>query len=206
LGSRAYPPRKQRRGRGVARRKSRKLPEIPPWAEIVQLLEATGRQRDRLMLMLGAFMGLRVSEIVKLQVPHLDFGRAMLYVRGGKGDADRAVPIPDFLHGPLRGWIGARRTGPVFTSRKGGGPLTTRGVQHLLKRVAQKAGLPDALKARKYHPHVLRHAAACRWLETDGTTIYDVKELLGHSNVAVTERYLHTTPQRLANVVNGGPR
>lgn len=183
------------------RRKSRKLPTIPPWKEVDALLRATGRERDRLVLMLAAFLGLRVSEIVKLEVEHLDFGRSVLWVRDSKGGADRAVPLPKFLRGPLRGWIGSRRSGPLFPSRKGGGHMTTRALQFLIKRIAQKANLPESGRPRKYHMHVLRHAAACRWLE-GGATIYEVKELLGHSSVAVTERYLHTVPDRLAEVVD----
>jgi integrase len=54
-------------------------------------------------------LGLRVSEVCALQVPHLDLRKAMLAVREGKGAKDRMVPIPRFLVGPLRGWIGAPR-------------------------------------------------------------------------------------------------
>ena len=183
------------------RRKYKKLPTIPPWKEVESILRATGRERDRLVLMLAAFLGLRVSEITKLEVPNLDFGRSVLWVRDSKGGADRAIPIPKFLRGPLRGWIGSRQSGPLFPSRKGGGHLTTRALQHLIKRIAGIAKLPESGRPRKYHMHVLRHAAACRWLE-GGATIYEVKELLGHSSVAVTERYLHTVPERLAEVVD----
>lgn len=183
------------------KRKAKKLPNIPPWEEVDRLLRATTRQRDRLILMLGAFCALRVSELTKLQVAHLDFSRNMLIVREGKGMKDRAVPIPDFMRGPLRGWIGLRKSGPVFPSRNGGGVMTTRAVQYLIKRIAVAAGLTDALRPRRISPHSLRHAAASRWFE-NGASVVEVRDLLGHSSIAVTDRYSHANPVRLAEVVN----
>jgi integrase/recombinase XerD len=189
-------------GERVAKhRRSQKIPHIPPWDEVERLLKATTRQRDRLALMLMAFCGLRVSEVVGLECRHCDFSRRQLFLARCKGDKDRVVPMPDFLAGPLRAWVAGRTSGPFFRSRQGGGRMTTRALQLVLKRVAQAAKLPGADKPRGWHPHLLRHEAATRWLE-NGATLYEVKELLGHSSVAVTERYLHCTVGRLAGVVN----
>jgi integrase/recombinase XerD len=185
----------------MAKRKPRRLPHIPPWDDVLRLLRATDRQRDRLIMMLWAFLGLRVSEVCKLDVDHLDFRRRLLTVRDGKGGKDRAVPLPEFMAGPLRGWCGARKAGPVFTSRQGGGEMTTRALRYLIKRIAVKAGFADATAPRRWHPHALRHAAASRWLE-EGASVVEVRDILGHSSIAVTDRYSHANPQRLARVVN----
>lgn len=182
-------------------RKPKKLPEFLKAGTPEQLLRGTTRERDRLLLMLAVYMGLRVSELCKLQVPHLDFERAILMVREGKGCKDRAIPIPSRLVGPIRGWIGARAEGFVFPSPRGGRALTTRAVQLLVKRAAAKAGLPEAGKSRKYHPHALRHVFASRALQ-NGADINELKELLGHSSIATTQVYLHSDPARLAHVVN----
>ena len=182
----------------MARRK--KLPFFLADDAPEQLLGATGTQRDRLLLLTMLCLGLRVSELCHVAVPDLDFRRRVLWVREGKGSKDRCLPIPKHLVGPLRGWIGGRRSGPVFESPRGG-EVSVRAVQLLIKRVAVNAGLPEADVPRKITPHKLRHAFACRLLES-GATIYDVKELMGHSSIATTEVYLHSTPQRLADVVD----
>lgn len=182
-------------------RKPKKLPTFLQAGTPEQLLRGTTRERDRLLLMVAVYMGLRVSELCKLQIPHLDFERAMLMVREGKGCKDRAIPIPSRLIGPLRGWIGARAEGFVFPSPRGGGALTTRAVQLLVKRVAAAAKLPDAAKSRKYHPHALRHVFASRALDS-GANINELKELLGHSSISTTQIYLHADASRLAHVVN----
>lgn len=178
----------------------RRLPQFLLDTEPEQLLRATTRERDRLLLMVGLYAGLRVSELVKLAVEDLDFGRRLLMVREGKGKKDRSLPIPKKLLGPLRGWVGARQAGPVFESPRGG-RLSTRAVQLLMKRLALRAKLPRAKVARAVTPHKLRHSYATRLLES-GATIYEVKELLGHSSISTTETYLHSCNNRLAKAVD----
>lgn len=181
-------------------RKSKRLPTFLQATEPETLLRATSRERDRLLLMVMLMCGLRVSELCKLQVEHLEFERGVLWVREGKGSKDRAGPLPKRLIGPLRGWVGARRTGYVFPSPRGG-RLSTRAVQVLVKRTAARAGLVDALANRKYTPHKLRHAFCTRLLDA-GVPIHDVRDLMGHSSIAVTDRYSHCAPERLREAVD----
>ena len=173
----------------------RKLPALLKENEPERLLSGTARERDRVMLMCCLYLGLRVGELVALQVEHLDFRRRLLTVREGKGAKDRCIPIPARFVGPLRAWVGKRQTGYVFPSPRGGS-LTTRAVQKLIKRVAERAGLPDARAPRKYHPHALRHTFATRMLERGGT-IMDVRDALGHSSIVTTQIYVHATPEHL---------
>jgi integrase/recombinase XerD len=184
-----------------AKKRQRKLPTFLPDGVAETLLKATATQRDRLAGMLMLFAGLRVSEVCKLQADHLDLKKRVLWVRNGKGGKDRPIPIPQFLARAVRGWLAGRTAGPVFPSPKTGRGLTTRAIQLAVKRWAVAAKLPGAAVSRKYHPHALRHAFACRMLE-NGATIYEVKELLGHSSIAVTEYYLHSTPDKLAAAVD----
>src|SRR5262245_50585922 len=93
------------RARTGKKRRPKKLPYIPTPEELEKLVRATSTQRDRLLLMVMFYMGLRVSEACKLQVGHLDFGRKRLEVREGKGCKDRVLPIPKWLVGPLRGLV-----------------------------------------------------------------------------------------------------
>lgn len=178
----------------------RKLPRFLGENEPELLLEAATRPRDRLLVLTLLALGLRVSELTKLEVSDLDFQRKTLFVRSGKGDKDRCLPLPKILLGPLRGWVGKRQSGQVFPSPRGG-RLTTRAVQLLLKRLAQKAKLPGWDRPRRVNPHKLRHSFATRTLEA-GASIYDVKELLGHESIATTQVYLHSTAARLQEVVD----
>jgi integrase/recombinase XerD len=169
--------------------------------EVEALLKAAKTRRDQLIMLLMRFAGLRVSEVCKLCVEHIDMEGAAVWVRDGKGGKDRRVPVQPFLKRALRGWVGTRGDGPVFVSAKGGGHLTTRAVQLLIKRLAIQAKLPEARRARKYHPHSFRHFYATDLLDK-GATIYQVMELLGHENLNTTQQYLHATPEQLARAAN----
>lgn len=177
----------------------RKLPEIPDFNALDKILQATTRQRDRLMLMLARFLGLRCSEICKLEVPHVDFRRGFLAVKQGKGSKDRTIPVPKFLINPLRGWIGSRKEGFVFPSPRGG-RLTNRAVQLMVKRLAKIAGLADWDKPRKFRPHAFRHQFASEKVER-GADLRAVQELLGHASLATTQVYLHSSPEHLRKVM-----
>ncbi len=174
----------------------RKLPNFMSESAPEQLLRATTRERDRILLLVALYCGLRCSELTGLRVEDLEFTRRTLFVRQGKGKKDRVTPIPKKIVGPLRGWVGNRTTGLVFPSPRGNGRLTNRTVQYLFKRLAVAAGLPNALEPRKYRPHAMRHAYASRLLAT-GATILEVSELLGHASISTTQTYVHTTQEHL---------
>lgn len=178
----------------------RRLPRSLPEAEARALLNAASKSRDRLIVSCGLFLGLRVSEITRLEVPDLDLEAGVLLVREGKGGKDRSIPIPPSLVAELRNYLAGRGTGPVFPSPYGGA-LTTRAVQLLLKRLAVKAGIPDAEKPRRIHPHRLRHSFAVRCLRS-GADIIEVRDLLGHSSVSTTQIYLCSAPDRLRSAVD----
>ncbi len=165
----------------------KKLPHLLKDHEPELLLKATARQRDRLVLLVLLYTGLRVAELCALRVEHLDFKIGTLLVVEGKGGRDRVVPLAKFLLNPLRGWIGKRLQGYVFPSRQGGERLGTRAVQLLFRRLAARAGLPESANA---HPHAFRHSFATRLLRR-GVNIRVVQKLLGHQNLATTERYTH---------------
>lgn len=179
----------------------KRLPVFLKSAEPELIIRASTRNRDRVLLLVGLYCGLRVAELVNLQVGDLDFNRRTLFVRQGKGNKDRMVPIPKKILGPLRAHVAGRLTGYVFPSPRAGRRLSTRAVQLLVKKLAALAGLPEAGKARYATPHKLRHAYATRLLEA-GATVYEVRDLLGHSSIGVTETYLHSTPDRLVRAVD----
>lgn len=188
---------------------SRRLPSILTAAELAALLETadaaiTGARtpaklrtarRDLAMIQTGRYAGLRVSELCKLQLAHLDLAGRLIQIRQGKGDKDRNVPIALKLLPILREWIGERVEGFLFPSchdRK----LSERAFELRLKALGKKAGI-----LRRVHPHLLRHVFATTLLHT-GADLRDVQQLLGHENLSTTARYLHVEVSRLNDDVD----
>src|SRR5262249_36261674 len=174
----------------------RRLPEFLRPAESDALLSAATRRRDRLILLISLGAGLRVSEITKLRIEHVDTVASTIFVSQGKGKKDRYVPIPSWLCAALREWIGKRGTGWMFPSpRKEGRPLTTRAVQYMTHKITAAAGL-----IKHVHPHTLRHSYATNLLRS-GADLPDIQRLMGHANLATTAVYLHVAVERLAPTV-----
>jgi integrase/recombinase XerD len=161
-----------------------------------RLLAAVRCPRDRIIFLVGLYLGLRVSEIVGRRVEDVDLERAMYTVRGGKGDKDRVVPIPAKVLRDLQDWIGERKEGWLFPSRGRTGHVTARAVQVAIEKAAKKAGI-----ARHVTPHKLRHTYATRLLQR-GADIIEVRDLLGHASVATTQIYLGSEPERLRAAVD----
>ena len=179
----------------------RRLPIFLRPGEQERLLAVIQSERDRLIVLLGIRLGLRVSEICQLRVEHLvledDEGHESLLVYRGKGDKDRLLPVPSTLIQPLRAWIGERRDGWVFASPyKPGSHLTTRAVQYLIPKLAVAAEISRA----RITPHKLRHTFATnrRRRKVD---LFLIKELLGHTRIETTAIYLHADTDELKDAV-----
>ena len=160
--------------------------------EVRMLIRAARPGRDRLMLEVAYFGGLRVSELVSLtwsQVIRRDNGEAQLEVVG-KGDKVRQVLIPTAIAGPLLASRGdAPTSAPVFGSvRRPGQPLTERAVNYILKNAAARAGVNPAASV-----HWLRHAHASHAID-NGAPITLVSATLGHADLKTTSVYAHARP------------
>lgn len=171
------------RGAEIAKR-------ILPEVDVMLLLRAATRPRDRLMLAVAYGGGLRVSELVALTWADVlpgKGGRVQLSVVG-KGGVTRQVLLPKRVSEDLLAFRGdAGNTDAVFPARHGG-HLTERAVLGLLKRVAKLAGVNEAVS-----PHWLRHAHASHALDR-GATLVETQATLGHANVSTTSGYLHARP------------
>ncbi|UCE88885.1 MAG: tyrosine recombinase XerC [Pseudomonadota bacterium] len=167
-----------------------RLMDIPPGDKLAL--------RDRAILELFYSSGLRLSELVTLDMQDLDFPEAMVEVTG-KGNKTRRVPLGRYAIGALQAWFTARAelAGPeqtaVFVGRTGD-RLTQRSVQKRLREWAIKQGIDV-----RVHPHMLRHSFASHLLESSGD-LRAVQELLGHADIATTQIYTHLDYQHLAKV------
>ncbi len=146
------------------------------------------------MIMAGLFMGLRISEIVSLRAEHLDLDGGQALVYQGKGSKDRYVPLRDDLVAELRAWLGDRRDGIVFASPRGG-ELLPRTFYGAIRKLAAAARI-----MKRVSPHTCRHSFASRLVQR-GTDIVTVRDLLGHSSIAVTQVYLHADATKLKAAV-----
>ncbi len=142
--------------------------------------------------------GLRVGEICALELAHLDFAAQQVKVVDGKGGKTRYVPMGTYAITALQQYLEYSRpqllrqkaTQTVFLNQHGE-PLSERGVRHILKSVAQAAGV-----ATKIHPHMLRHSFATHLL-SHGADLRSVQEMLGHENLSSTQIYTHVNLNQL---------
>ncbi len=153
--------------------------------------------RDRAMLETLYGGGLRVSELVGLNLDDLDVDTDLVRVRG-KGRRERLSPVGDMAAEWLRRWIRLRqpkqpREPAVFLNQRGT-RLTTRSVGRLLEAHLMRAGLVDAAS-----PHTLRHSFATHLLD-GGADLRSVQELLGHRNLTTTQIYTHVTQERILDI------
>jgi site-specific recombinase XerD len=144
--------------------------------------------RNRAMIAVAWRSGLRISEVLALRVKDLDLEAGTLVVQHGKGDKRRVVGLDAGTSALIDRWLTIRAkrrivAGPVFCTLKGQ-PIDQSYIRHLLPRLGRKAGIE-----KRVHAHGLRHAYAVE-LEREGATITTIRDLLGHSSAAVTDRYL----------------
>jgi integrase/recombinase XerD len=162
----------------------RRLPEVLTPEELGRILAQAYREQPRYGLIVRTLFetGLRVSELSRLQVADLDFLERTIRVREGKGGKDRLVLFTEDLGQQLRLHLAGRTRGAVFESNRAS-PYSTRMIQHVVKTVAQRAGM-----MKKIHPHTYRHSMAT-FLRNQGVPLDVVQLLLGHDNPRTTQLY-----------------
>jgi integrase/recombinase XerD len=168
------------------------LPSVLSQQEVLRLLEAATEPRDRALLQVAYGCGLRLSELVHLQIGDIDSARMVIHVRQGKGQKDRLVPLAPRLLDELRAyWRACRPRTWLFPGPKPDRPLTGSGVQRRFHRARHRAGL-----SKRCSMHTLRHSYATHLLEA-GVDVLTLKALLGHTSLQTTAHYLHVSSQRL---------
>ncbi len=154
------------------------------------------RLRDRALLELLYSSGLRVGELVSLNLKHLDLTLGIVRVMG-KGRKERIVPMGQKAIEALTSYLEQRGEAegenPLFLNRRGG-RLTSRSVERLVKKYSRVSGI-----IRKVSPHSLRHSFATHLLDA-GADIREIQEMLGHASLSTTQRYIHLSPGKLMEV------
>lgn len=180
----------------------RRLPVTVDADQIARLLDLRPEHplehRDLALMELFYSSGLRLAELVGLDLPDLDLTDRTVRVTG-KGRKVRIVPVGRKAVSALEGWLRVRAPSAaegemaVFTGR-GGRRIGPRAVQARVAYWARRQGLPMHL-----HPHLFRHSFASHLLESS-QDLRGVQELLGHADIATTQVYTHLDFQHLARI------
>jgi tyrosine recombinase XerC len=183
----------------------RKLPNFLYPEELKSLLEAPNLKssqgmRDRALLEVVYGTGLRVTEVIRMNLNDIDFDEGEIKVLG-KGSKERIVLFGSHARNALHkyikegrpGLISGKKAPSLFINRRGG-RLTPRSVERMIASYAKKAGLN-----KKVTPHTLRHSFATHLL-SGGADLRMVQELLGHVSLSTTQVYTHITKERLKEV------
>ena len=185
-----------------APRLGRALPKVLSEEDVDSLLDVSHAatalgQRNKAMLETLYATGLRVSELVSLEMEHVNLAQGIVRVNG-KGNKERLVPLGDesvaqllqFFKEGRRELVGNVKSHVVFPTRRGAA-MTRQAFWHMIRRTASRAGIRANLS-----PHVLRHAFATHLLNR-GADLRVVQTLLGHSDISTTQIYTHVASERL---------
>lgn len=177
-------------------KKTRRLPIVLGREEVWRLLSRLRRSDIRMCATLMYACGLRVSEAARLRVDDVDGQRMVVWVRRGKGDKDRQVPLPSRTLESLRQyWRECHPPQPwLFPGPAGTAPMDRSVLDRALRGARQKSGI-----RKRASCHTLRHSYATHLLER-GVDLRTIQGLLGHASIKSTIVYLHLTQGVMSNV------
>lgn len=179
----------------------KKLPNVLSFGEVEDLLDAPDIEndselRDKAMLETMYASGLRVSELLSLQLGNINFNEGYLKIKG-KGSKERIVPIGEFALDFINRYVtlvrpkyAKNRTKYLFLNRDGA-PISRQYFWRQIKKYALKANID-----REISPHTLRHSFATHLLE-NGANLKEVQEMLGHTKIETTQIYTHVSTKRI---------
>lgn len=174
-------------------KKNVSLPDILTIKEIRRILGSTSNIKHRLIIKLLYGCGLRVSEVVNLEVKDINFEESLIKINLAKGKKDRFVKIPESMKEELINYCKLYNSKILFPSNRGG-ELTKDTIQKIVQNSAKKAGIK-----KRVYPHLLRHSFATHMLE-QGTDLRIIQKLLGHSDIKTTQIYTHISQASLKNI------
>ena len=180
-------------------KQEKRLPLFLTEEEITRLIESAlpkdeKGSRDKAILETFYSTGIRISELVGLDIADVDFIGGIVKVMG-KGKKERIVPIGEKAIAAIRDYLDKRKKqADTLFLNKSGQRITTKGVRDIVKKYIRLASIKQGVS-----PHTLRHSFATHLLNK-GADLRSVQELLGHANLATTQIYTHLTTARLKSV------
>ncbi len=162
--------------------------------EVLRAATGTEGERDRMLVTLLLRTGIRIGSAIALDVEDVDFGHGELTLRTTKNSRPITIVLPDAVGTELKGFLGGRTTGPVFTAR--GSRMSIRHAQRRISTWLEKAGISGR------SAHSLRHTLAMRIYSATGD-LQITQAALGHSSVVSTTIYARVDRQRLRRAMQG---
>ena len=179
-------------------RPSSTLPSVMSTEEIMKLIDGVKNIKHRTILMLLYSTGMRVSEIASCKIADIDSKNMRIKIVQGKGAKDRYTIMSQQVLLELRAYYLIYKPKEyLFNGFRPGKKYSVRSIQHLM----QKALLTVGIDSKNYTIHTIRHSFATHLLD-NGTDLYTIKELPGHTNLQTTMRYMHLTARRIDEIVN----
>lgn len=177
-------------------RKKKKLPDVLSKEDVLKIIKQTSNIKHKCILSLLYSAGLRMSELLNLQIHDIESERMMIKVRSAKGNKDRYTLLSEKLLIDLRKYYKEWRPKQHLFEGPEGRKYSSSSVTAILKRSAKQAGI-----LRKVNAHMLRHSFATHLLE-NGTDLRYIQALLGHESSKTTEIYTHVTTNAFRSVQN----
>ncbi|MEM6397554.1 MAG: tyrosine-type recombinase/integrase [Bacteroidota bacterium] len=181
-------------------RKPQQLGELLNSDELRRLFEAAPSYKYRLVLALLFGMGLRAGEVGKILLSDFDSQHRTLTIREAKGGKHRVLPYSEGIRRLLINYYREEKPDKFLfsssTRTSGDGRLSVRGVQYIVRQVLERSGLDKSVS-----PHTLRHCFAIQYLNFGGNLIR-LKQLLGHSHLSTTLRYLSYADPELKDIAS----
>ena len=179
-------------------RPSSTLPPIMSPQEIMKLLDSIQNIKHRTILMMLYSTGMRVSEIANCKIADIDSKNMRIKIVQGKGAKDRYTVLSEQVLFELRAYyLIYKPIQYLFNGSRRGSKYSIRSIQHLMQKALIKVGL----ESNNYTIHTIRHSFATHLLD-NGTDLYTIKELLGHTSLQTTMKYMHLTTRRIDEIVN----
>jgi integrase/recombinase XerD len=175
------------------------LPKVFGENELARLFNAVTNLKHKAILFTAYSAGLRVSEVVKLQLKHVDSDRMQLLIQQAKGGKDRYVNLSPIVLDILRQYLRMCKQRPVkyvFEGWQPGVAYSSRSAEEIFNKAKQIARISKEITF-----HGLRHSFATHLLEK-GVDIKFIQELLGHFSIKTTMRYLHVRKEQLVNITS----
>ena len=173
---------------------TKKLPKLLSTIEVKKLFLATDNLKHLLILKIAYGMGLRVSEIINLQLAHIDIDRRQVLIACGKGKKDRYVNFPQSLTPLFYDYLKMYQPNKYLFEGQFDDQYTVRSAQAVFQKAMIKAGVNKTLGI-----HGLRHSYATHLLEA-GTDMVFIQKLLGHSQMKTTEIYAKVSNRIISQV------
>lgn len=175
-------------------KKSSYLPTVLSIEEAIAILRFTRNLKHRAALALLYSAGLRIGEMLSLELKDIDIDRRQIFIRNGKGRKDRVVVLAESFIPLLRNYATSYSPKRYFIEGANGGKYSAGSVRSFLKKSCELAQIK-----KKVTPHTLRHSYATHLLD-NGVGIRHIQELLGHSKPETTMIYTHVAQKDILNI------